>query len=248
MGQQLCRGNRRLKQESIWTNSPWTSAHKMPTLLSIAMHFPGTCGEDETEAAQSTSRKKRFKKVRFSLHNRVYPISDTEEDPTEGPAEDLPTDEAEERASSLPEVDAETIQNSPVESLTQEIPNSEAEEETSALSGGGRPRWFIRHFSRRNVTDAQDLCLESIDGSSSGEEDSADNSTDTGDSRERSNTVPLSRSIPSTDIREAAREEIFKLEEKEELGTSTAGQSDLIPEAPDSPEVLRDGEPRDASA
>ena len=79
MGQQLCRGNRRLKQESIWTNSPWTSAHKMPTLLSIAMHFPGTCGEDETEAAQSTSRKKRFKKVRFSLHNRVYPISDTEE-------------------------------------------------------------------------------------------------------------------------------------------------------------------------
>ncbi|XP_077730919.1 uncharacterized protein LOC144299271 isoform X3 [Canis aureus] len=73
--------------------------------------FKGTCGEDETEAAQSTSRKKRFKKVRFSLHNRVYPISDTEEDPTEGPAEDLPTDEAEERASSLPEVDAETIQN-----------------------------------------------------------------------------------------------------------------------------------------
>ncbi|XP_077730915.1 uncharacterized protein LOC144299271 isoform X2 [Canis aureus] len=88
-----------------------TSQNREPRHIGLSGTLSGTCGEDETEAAQSTSRKKRFKKVRFSLHNRVYPISDTEEDPTEGPAEDLPTDEAEERASSLPEVDAETIQN-----------------------------------------------------------------------------------------------------------------------------------------
>ena len=80
MGQQLCRGNRRLIQESIWTNPPWTSAHKLPTtLLSIAMHFLGTRGGDETEAARSTPTKKRFKKVRFALHNRVKLISATEE-------------------------------------------------------------------------------------------------------------------------------------------------------------------------
>ncbi|CAK7314135.1 NEB [Vulpes lagopus] len=184
---------------------------------------PISVTEGDRSCAWSTPRKKRFKKVRFALHNRVKLISATEEDPTEGPAEDVPMDEAQERASSLPEVDAETNQNSPVEYLTQEIPNSEAEEETSALSQdeGDQDGFFIRHFSRRNVTDAQDLCLESIDGSSSGEEDSAveDDSMDTGDSRERGNIVPLSRSIPSTDLREAAREEICTSEEKDELET-----------------------------
>ncbi|CAD7674007.1 unnamed protein product [Nyctereutes procyonoides] len=264
MGHQLCSGNRRLKQESIWTNPPWTSAHKVPTLLSIAMHSPGTCGEDETGAAQSTSSK-RFKKVHFTLHNRVKPISDTEEAPAFGPGCD-PGDPGSNPTSGSrcdDSGDSDEMQNAappasscwlcvllaPVEYLTQEIPNSEAEEETSALSQGDQDGFFIRHFLRRNVTDAEDLCLESIDGSSSGEEDSADDSMDTGDSRERGNIVPLSRSIPSTDIRAAAREEICMSEEKEELETSgTAGQSDLVPEAPDSPEVLRDGEPRDASA
>ncbi|XP_077730905.1 uncharacterized protein LOC144299269 isoform X2 [Canis aureus] len=138
----------------------------------------------------------------------------------------------------------------------------------------------ICHFSRNNLAYEQDLCVESIDDSSGGEEVSADDSTDSRDSDERSNIVPhhphpsplslgsalnsqggsgpgvsraeptqLSRSIASTDIREEATEEIGHSGEKEELGRSgTAGQSDLVPEAPDSPEVLRDGEPRDASA
>ncbi|XP_077730906.1 uncharacterized protein LOC144299269 isoform X3 [Canis aureus] len=141
----------------------------------------------------------------------------------EGPAEDLSRDWAEEGTSSLPEQEA--------------------------AQDGGFMYSNICHFSRNNLAYEQDLCVESIDDSSGGEEVSADDSTDSRDSDERSNIVPLSRSIASTDIREEATEEIGHSGEKEELGRSgTAGQSDLVPEAPDSPEVLRDGEPRDASA
>ncbi|XP_064434063.1 uncharacterized protein LOC135362526 [Mirounga angustirostris] len=109
----------------------------MPTLLSLSMHFPGPCVEGEREvvepptttSASSTEKKKR---VRFSLHNQVFQIGDTEEDPVERQTDDLPRERTEEGAPPIPEVDAARNENSGPEGLL-EGPSSKAEEETATL-------------------------------------------------------------------------------------------------------------------
>lgn len=71
-------------RSKLWLLPRWSSASKMPTLLSLSMHFPGLCVEGEREvvepptttSASSTEKKQR---VRFSLHNQVFQIGDTEE-------------------------------------------------------------------------------------------------------------------------------------------------------------------------
>ncbi|XP_070330522.1 uncharacterized protein [Odocoileus virginianus] len=95
-------------------------------------YFGGSCFRGERRNIHLKSRKSPTSWARiihFWPHNRVHPINDSEEAPTEAVLEDLPSDRAE-KAPPTPKEDATAGENSPPEDSLKD----RAEEEASPIS------------------------------------------------------------------------------------------------------------------